>query len=233
MFGYALRRLSDVILQLPVRLRRLALQLIDLKGSSDVAYTAFPRWMAGAFWFLELLLLLFETAGFAEFYELLTAVFKFRTRKLNDQEVRIAKSIFGDALSYERIRVDESAHLGPRQGRFCYVSFYTLNSWGTIAPSLLIHELTHVWQYQNLGIRYIPRALAAQRTSPGYNYGGEAALELALTSGKGLAFFNLEQQADLVEDYYRLQNGLRSTWNRSVAPRLELYESLLGGVINC
>ncbi len=232
MFGYAVRRLSDVILQLPVRIRRLGLHLVHPKSWFDAAYADFPNWVAGAFWLLELLLLLLEIAGLAEWYELLALVFKFRTRKLNEQELRIAKSIFGNALSYERIRVDESAHLGPRQGRFCYVSFFTLNSWGQFSASLLIHELTHVWQYQNLGIRYIPRALAAQQTASGYNYGGEAALEQAIASGKGLAFFNLEQQADLVEDYYRLQHGLPAKWNRNAAPRLELYELLLSGVIN-
>jgi len=233
MFGYPWRRLSDVILQLPVRLRRLALHVVEPKTTVDVAYTAFPRWVGGAFWLLELLLLLLEIAGFPEYYELLAAIFKFRTRKLTEQEIRLAKSIFGEALQYEYIRVDESAHFGPRQGRFCYVSFYTLNSWGRLSTALLIHELTHVWQYQRLGIRYIPRALAAQRTTSGYNYGGEQALEQAITSGMGLAFFNLEQQADLVEDYYRLQNGLPATWNRNAAPRLELYESLLSGVVNC
>ena len=200
MFGYTRRRLSDVILQLPVRIRRLVLHFVDPKSRFEVAYAAFPIWVAVAFWLLELLMLLLEIAGLAEWYELFALVFKFRTRKLNEQELRIAKSIFGNTLPYERIRVDESAYIGPRQGRFCYVSFFTLNSWGKITPALLIHELTHVWQYQHLGIRYSPRALAAQRTTSGYNYGGEAALEQAITSGKGLAFFNLEQQADLVED---------------------------------
>ncbi len=232
MFGYTRRRLSDVILQLPVRIRRLVLHFVDPKSRFEVAYAAFPIWVAVAFWLLELLMLLLEIAGLAEWYELFALVFKFRTRKLNEQELRIAKSIFGNTLPYERIRVDESAYIGPRQGRFCYVSFFTLNSWGKITPALLIHELTHVWQYQHLGIRYIPRALAAQRTTSGYNYGGEAALEQAITSGKGLAFFNLEQQADLVEDYYRLQNGLRAKWNRNAAPRPELYELLLLSVVN-
>lgn len=233
MFGYALRRLSDVILQLPVRIRRLAFHLVDPKSWVDVAYADFPIWAAGAFWLLELLLLLLEIAGLAEWYELFAAIFKFRTRKLNEQELRIAKSIFENTLPYERIRIDESAHIGPRQGRFCYVSFFTLNSWGKISSTLLIHELTHVWQYQNSGICYIPRALAAQRTASGYNYGGETALELAISSGKGLAFFNLEQQADLVEDYFRLQNGLPAKWNRNAAiSSLHLYELLLSEVVN-
>jgi len=210
----------------------LALHFAGSKKWADAAYDGFPFWMAGAFWLLELLLLLLEIAGLAEWYELFAGIFKFRTRKLNEQELLLAKSIFGDALPYARIRVDESAHLGPRQSRFCYVSFYTLNSWGKIPASLLIHELTHVWQYHQMGIRYIPRALAAQNTRSGYNYGGEQALEQAIASGKGLAFFNLEQQADLVEDYYRLQNGLSAKWNWKAVPRLHLYESLLSRVIN-
>lgn len=233
MSGYALRRLSDVILQLPVRIRRLGLHLVEPKSWFDVAYAGFPRWVAGAFWLVELLLLLLEIAGIAEWYELLAFVFKFRTRKLNEQELRIAKSVFGNTLPYERIRIDESAHIGPRQGRFCYVSFFTLNSWGQLSATLLIHELAHVWQYQNIGIRYIPRALAAQRTASGYNYGGAAALQQAIASGKGMAHFNLEQQADLIEDYFRLQNGLPAKWNRNGIPCIELYELLLSRVTNC
>lgn len=225
--GYFLRRLSDLLLQLPARLRRLVLHLVTPTAKPDAAYLAFPGWARPAFWLLELLLLLMELAGIAEIYELGATIFKFRTRKLSEQELRLAKSIFGDALSYERIRIDESAYLGPRQGRFCYVSFYTLNSWGNMPATLLIHELTHVWQYQELGIRYIPRALAAQHTQPGYNYGGEHGLEQAIASGRGLAYFNLEQQADLVEDYFRLQNGLPATWNRNAVPDLSLYTSLL------
>ncbi|NUN99841.1 MAG: hypothetical protein HUU01_04405 [Saprospiraceae bacterium] len=225
-------RLFAIFSLLPLRLQRLALHFWKPQMRADAAYASFSPGLIGIFWLLELLLLMLETAGLAEGYELLTGLFKFRTRKLSPQEILVAKSVFGDALPYQSIRIDESAHLGPRQGRFCYVSFHTLNSWGPIPAPLLIHELTHVWQYRHLGIRYIPRALAAQRTASGYNYGGETGLEQAIASGRGLAFFNLEQQADLIEDYYRLQNGLPATWNRQATPRPELYELVLGGIVN-
>jgi hypothetical protein len=86
-----------------------------------------------------------------------------------------------------------------------------------------------VWQYQQVGSRYIPRALYAQRTREGYNYGGVMALERA----KGWADFNYEQQAEIVADYFCLQQGLPPRYCPPDARLMGVFEALLteGGVI--
>jgi hypothetical protein len=61
--------------------------------------------------------------------------------------------------------------------------------------------MTHIWQYKKHGSCYITEALYAQRWGGGYNYGGEAAL--LKNSNVGMKAFNFEQQAEIVEDYYR------------------------------
>lgn len=231
MLVYLFRRLSDVWLLLPLRLIRFMRHVVLPKTSWDVAYRSFSLGTAVLFWMLETVLRLAELIGLTEIYDLIGTLLKYQSRALKPEELAIAKSIFGDTIPYNRIRLDERAHLGPRQYHFCYVSFYTLNSWGQMPAPLLIHELTHIWQYQNLGICYIPRALAAQNTPDAYNYGGETALEQAVASGKGLAYFNLEQQADLIEDYFRLKNGLAARWNHQQAPQMALYEVLLKDII--
>lgn len=65
----------------------------------------------------------------------------------------------------------------------------------------LMHELTHVWQYQQIGWGYLLKAIRAQMKE-GYAYGGAEKLREYRAGGKTLFDFNLEQQGDIVRDYY-------------------------------
>lgn len=62
------------------------------------------------------------------------------------------------------------------------------------------HELTHVAQYQAIGLIYIPEAIHAQHTG-GYTYGN---LATARQQGKTYRDFNREQQAQIAGDFYRV-----------------------------
>ena len=136
-------------------------------------------------------------------YERVSNLLSPRLRRLSSAELHLLRPIFGASVPYHRIRIDERAHLGPRRFRFLYVSFHTINSWGPVSPPTLVHETVHVWQYRHRGAIYIPRALAAQRSRLGYNYGGLAGLHKA----RGLDDFNYEQMADVIEDAFRLTAG--------------------------
>ena len=137
-------------------------------------------------------------------------------------ETAIGLSVFGESINYELIRVDNSAFVGPRQYKFAYVSFHTVNAWGDFSDAILIHELMHVWQYERMGAMYIPLALSAQKTEMGYNYGGVQALWDNVETG--LKAFNLEQQADIIADYYRIKHGLRPQWSKATPKDLPVYE---------
>ena len=80
------------------------------------------------------------------------------------------------------------------------------------------------WQFEHLGIRYIPRALWAQKTTMGYNYGGINELRSCLEEGTGLIDFNMEQQADIITDYYLIKNGYRPQWGDAGIIDLPIYE---------
>ncbi len=178
-------------------------------------------------WLLESFLYLLECLGVAEVYETIMDFVKFNTRSLHQWEKDLAKEYFGDSIRYNRVRIDEYSFVGPKQKKICYVSFYTINSWGPMSNSLLLHEMTHVWQYEKMGIVYIVKALRAQVSKMGYNYGGVSALKAYIKSGKPFQAFNLEQQAEIVTDLYLLKNGYTPRWGLGKYPDLKVYESFV------
>lgn len=158
---------------------------------------------------LEIFVALVDMIGFFDLYETLTNTFTPGIRSLSPEEQHFLKPIFGESVPWHLIRIDERAWIGPRWGNFCYVSFHTINSWGPMTKHTLVHEVVHVWQYTRMGAVYIPRALAAQRSTMRYDYGGVEPLR----RNTHLESFNYEQQADIIEDAFRLANGYRAQWH--------------------
>ena len=128
-------------------------------------------------------------------------------RPLTSAEQVLARSIFGDALKLESIRLCEHPlvlkgyavspngsvyfHPGELPVDFGYESL-SRQAW-------LIHELTHVWQVQQ-GSRVFVRALFDRR----YDY--------ELKTAKPFSLFGVEQQARMVEDFFlRRKRGLDCT----------------------
>lgn len=220
---YPCQLIRDIFLFFPARLGRFLMHIGDsLLGRKR---SSFPFW-----WGLDTSLLLLEMFGLAEWYELGNFLVKRNTRPLTEVESALAFTIFGTALAYERIRIDEKAHLGPKKYRFCYVSFFTINSWGKMRDDIFIHELVHIWQYQQFGASYIPRALMAQRSPEGYNYGGVNQLRTVYGEQGNILDFNFEQQADIVADYYRLSRNRRVEWGRAERSDLHLYTYFVGQI---
>jgi hypothetical protein len=73
-----------------------------------------------------------------------------------------------------------------------------------LSMPLAVHELTHVAQDERVGAAYMPEALAAQGSAPGYDYGDLTAAWAAGTRFTGL---DREQQASICADYYRVCHG--------------------------
>ena len=91
---------------------------------------------------------------------------------------------------------------------------------------VLLHELVHVWQYQNGGLGYIPRSLWAQavavvRTG---NRGGAYLWQEALAAGRPWARWNPEQQAQAIAAYghalWQEQDGCGTDSLRAVLAEL-------------
>ncbi|MEM1328751.1 MAG: hypothetical protein AAGI23_22535 [Bacteroidota bacterium] len=172
---------------------------------------------------LEGLFVVLEQFRVPLLYEWIAKQFKTH-RPLDQRERWLAKFVYGDSIDLDKVRIDEGAKFGPKQYNLCYVSFNIINSWGKMSDELLIHELIHIWQYQHFGAAYIPRALWAQRTQEGYDYGGLEALLSAKASGKHFWDFNYEQQGDIIQDYFRLSQGKNACWGNGAPDDLAIYE---------
>ena len=178
-----------------------------------------------AYWWWELACYILDTLGISEIYETGCGQYKKATRPLNVYELFMAKEIFGNSINYARVRIDETAEIACKNSQLKYVSFYTINSWGGMSDDIFIHEMVHVWQYENVGAAYIPKALRVHLTEGlGYNYGGLDALKFCREKGGKLLDFNYEQQGDIVADYFRLKSGYLPIWGDATRKDLPVYE---------
>jgi hypothetical protein len=76
--------------------------------------------------------------------------------------------------------------------------------------ALVVHELTHVYQYERVGTRYLGEAIywLVKTRRDCYQYGGPQGLATACIAGRHFRDFNREQQAMIIQDYYtRQQQG--------------------------
>jgi len=156
-----------------------------------------------------------------------------RVRPLYDWEIVEARKVFGDSLRYELVRVHECStwtdaidRLGRRLkrlpppgpqdhnavtlGNHCH---FPVNLPDRLFPPgdpldlmpWLIHELTHTWQYQHVGWRYLVRALAAQFRygAAAYDFGGpDNLIKRREQDHWTIMDFNPEQQGDITRAYY-------------------------------
>lgn len=122
-----------------------------------------------------------------------------KKRKLTEDETALLERVFLGSVALDRVRI-----VAGRAGLFDlnkrpFTLGNTIYLKGRDSPKLLVHECTHVWQYQHLGPRYVFDALAAQRRlGPGaYDWKAE------LARGKaGWLELNAEAQAEYVADVY-------------------------------
>ena len=152
-------------------------------------------------------------------------------RRLTPFEINEIRLVFGDKLDYARVWIHECnnfpnivdnigrklARRTPRDpksnnaltlGNHIYfpIKFPEERTQGSWLECWLMHEVTHVWQFQQMGWKYLYMAIRAQMKlgNLAYHFGGEPELKSRRKSGKIFKDFNLEQQGDIVKDYYKL-----------------------------
>jgi hypothetical protein len=120
--------------------------------------------------------------------------------------------VFGSrTIRLSQVRVASSGlrpYAFQRNKNRAFVTWHTINipqsKVGDL--SLLIHELTHVLQYEKVGSIYIFQGLWAQHKlgRQAYNYGGVQGLKADHTAGKRFKEYNREQQGQIAQDYFKL-----------------------------
>lgn len=194
-----------------------------VRGLKSFAQWIWSGFLSGAAWVGRLITKLLDVIGIGEIMDLLWQIIKFNTRTLSSTEIAEAKKVFGSSISYWQVRIDEYSliawigSLFSGGGGMGVTTFHTINfnhkiktAPGNSDMAWLIHELTHVSQYEHVGSQYMGEALHAQATG-GYGYGGEAGLLAAFAAGKHLRDFNREQQGDIARDFYLALTSGRPT----------------------
>jgi len=190
--------------QAPPRISRFLNNFVSGLPSLRRWYTSIPAWL------VRIHLQVFEILGFNEALQRLNDEIKLNTRSLTDEEKSRARSVFGDSINLELVRIDGAAIIGPCLTRRAYTSMHLINSCGDMPDWIFIHELTHVWQYEEDGVIYGPEAALAGifGFGGGYNYGGVERLKLAKEDNKHIVDFNREQEAQIVEDFFHYRNEM-------------------------
>ena|SRR5690554_551828 len=162
----------------------------------------------------------------------------FNLRMLSPLEITEAEKVFENSIDFQRVRISETSLISDI-GAFLHgvdgmgVSLFHIINFNRklhVAPgncdmAWLIHELTHVAQYECVGARYIPEAIYGQATK-GYNYGGGAAL-----IGCNFKDFNREQQAEIIKDFYRYREQILNNTFPFAAEYNRMQQQLLDGAL--
>lgn len=184
-------------------------------GRSHFGPWARARSRQGAIRLIQLALELLDVIGAPELFAFVWRMVTHCT-PLSGAEIAAAAGVLGPrAIRYQDIRIAEGGLLKwvfQRNGNRAFATFHTVNlpTAGAHARDnlpIVIHELVHVYQYERAGSRYMAEAILAQHQE-GYGYGGDDGLRRSHSQGKRLRNFNREQQAQIVEDFFR--SGVRS-----------------------
>ena len=135
-------------------------------------------------------------------------------RNLTAGEMDLAESVFGPALDASRVRIFAM----PVWNR-AFVTGGRLVVWPTTSAlkdfstaslhwrSVLVHEMTHVWQAQS-GVNLILAKIAAGDGNRAYAYD--------LSAPCGFEGLNIEQQAMIVQDAYLARHGAETPFETHV-----------------
>lgn len=146
--------------------------------------------------------------------------FDTKSRKLNIREITGAQEIFGDTIDYRQVVLERNSLYNAGSSRTVGNTIaltddkfdgkdLRLNREGQYT---LIHELAHVWQYQNQGWVYAPTALWAQAKAAIKTGSRNAAYDWEKLDKQGVPWedWNPEAQAQAVEDYNRALDQVKS-----------------------
>ena len=133
-------------------------------------------------------------------------------RDLTSGEVVLALDLFRNSIRYERVKIHNGKYFFKQPGNSgmtpngeIYVSGALYRNDYSAASirlqAFFIHEMAHVWQYQNKILRVRLSAVLGQIRHFG-NYG--KMYKYILEDGKDLIEYGIEQQASIIEDYFIL-----------------------------
>jgi len=160
-------------------------------------------------------------------------------RALTANERALLKPLFRDSIDYDRIQVirgkflfqPDRVYMTPRGNIYApgdlWSEDFASASTSPYRRAVFVHEITHVWQFEN-GMDLVAQGMAEfAKTGGAY----EKAYPYTLDKSRDLVEYGMEQQASIVEDYFLIaaQQPPQRLENRGLgtALRSELYAAVL------
>lgn len=160
-----------------------------------------------------------------------------QARPLTEGEVAMARLVFQSAIAYGDVRIRSGSLLsvgGQAVAPRGHIHFPRVRCQpdfsraGPVDQVWFIHEMAHVWQYQQgYGVLRAGLVMALKggylAGAPAYRYDAHA------DAGRRLCHFNMEQQADLIAHYFdaRFLSGNPSAAHAVRQRLLPFYEAVL------
>ena len=136
---------------------------------------------------------------------------RMRSRSLTPGEIALARTMFGDAIDYSKVRLFKGKWwpFHPRNAAMAPMGNIYFHPDGGVwsddfskeplgRQGFFIHEMTHVWQTQRGGRFYLP---LMRHPFCQYSY--------RLKPGKPFGRYGLEQQAEIVAHVFLAERGAR------------------------
>ena len=165
--------------------------------------------IGGLTWTGQLLLYTLDLIGLLEGLQILWGLI-FRMRHLTDVEIAASLQVHpAGMIPYHLVWVDEGSLVAYIAGYFSGGGYRAVTTAHVlhVAPgedlATMVHELSHVAQYEHAGSVYMAQAIHAQAFGEGYDY-----IDAGVFKHAHFNEFNREQQASICEDYYKSLNGL-------------------------
>lgn len=151
-------------------------------------------------------------------------------RRLTAGEIALAKTVFGDSIDYDAVRL-HSRRLLPFgiQEKHQAMAYRSHTSFPRSAysddfaketdpkkQSVFIHELVHVWQHQNR-VLSTPKEAIRETLKHKFNY--QKSYHYTLSRNRDLASYGFEQQAAIIQDYFLLtRHGIAESFKQRRRP---------------
>lgn len=181
------------------------------KGLKAFGTWIFDGIMGGLVWIGKLLMYVLDLVGFGEALQIIWGLI-FRMRKLTKAEIDASSLVHPPGMiPYNLIRIDENSVVSMIGGAAVTTLHVIHTPKGGIPLDVMVHELTHVAQYEYVGSVYMPEAIHAQvkhgrrggrGTGSAYDYERTGTLAQQRAAGRTFKDLNRESQAELVQDYY-------------------------------
>lgn len=160
-------------------------------------------------------------------------------RNLTQGEIALAKQVYGDSLNYGTIFIHQGKYplsiwlqssdtiMAPNGEIYAdgnsYRDDYSLGSsiYAQVNKATFIHELMHVWQYQNKVYGDLRGRAFYELITHSFDY--SSTYSFMLDKNKDLLDYNMEQQASIMEMYYLLRFN-KEDWNVRILRESQWYK---------